>query len=53
MSGGMEGLCGGNFADAHVCRSGRFPLYAASLGGHLSCVEALIRSKADVLQFDK
>jgi ankyrin repeat protein len=29
------------------------PLHAASLGGHVSCVEALIGLKADVLQCDK
>ena len=33
-------------------RNGRSPVYAASYGGHLSCVQALILSKADVLQCD-
>jgi ankyrin repeat protein len=28
------------------------PLFAASIGGYVSCVEALIGSKADVLQCD-
>jgi len=38
---------------ASACRDGWSPLYAASVGGHLTCVEALIRLKADVLQCDK
>ena len=35
---------------ARACRNGRSPLYAASEGGHASCVEALTLAKADVLQ---
>jgi len=38
---------------ARACRYGRSPLWAASLGGHLTCVEDLIRLKADVLQCSK
>jgi hypothetical protein len=38
---------------ARACRDGVSPLYAASFAGHLSCVESLIRLKADVLQCDK
>ncbi len=41
-------VCGGT--DARACRDGVFPVYAASLLGQVSCVEALIRLKADVLQ---
>ena len=33
-------------------RFGRSPVYAASYGGHLSCVQALVLAKADVLQCD-
>ena len=36
--------------DARACRDGASPVYAASVGGHVSCVEALILAKADVLQ---
>ena len=36
----------------HARRNGRSPVYAASYGGHLSCVQALILAKADVLQCD-
>ena len=39
--------------DARACRNGRSPVWVASVGGHVSCVEALIRAKADVLQCDK
>jgi len=38
---------------ARACRRGVSPLMMASAGGHLACVEALIRLKADVLQCDK
>ncbi len=34
---------------SRACRDGRSPLHAASDEGHVSCVEALIGSKADVL----
>ena len=37
---------------ARACRDGRSPVYVASEGGYLACVEALIRLKADVLQCD-
>ena len=36
--------------DARACRDGASPVWVASAGGHVSCVEALIRAKADVLQ---
>ena len=39
--------------DARACSDGQSPLYAASLGGHILCIEALIHAKADVLQCDK
>jgi hypothetical protein len=39
--------------DVRVCSDGMSPLTAASLGGHVSCVEALIRGTADVLQCDQ
>ncbi len=38
--------------DARACRDGESPVLLASLGGHVSCVEALILAKADVLQCD-
>ena len=53
VSGGMEVLCDWSYTDMRECSNGASVLYMASSGGHLSCVEALIRSKADVLQFDK
>ena len=37
---------------ARACRDGASPLYVAYAVGHLACVEALIRLKADVLKFD-
>ncbi len=37
---------------SRACRDGRSPLYAASQEGQLTCVEALILAKADVLQCD-
>jgi hypothetical protein len=36
-----------------VRRDGVSPLYMASFGGYASCVEVLIRGKADVLQCNK
>ncbi len=36
----------------YACRNGRSPLFVASREGHISCVEALIRVRADVLKFD-
>ena len=47
---GREGLCDGRYADLRECSDGNSPLLMASVGGHLSCVEALIQGKADVLQ---
>ncbi len=47
---GREGLCDGRYTDVRVCSDGSSPLLMASFGGHLSCVEALIRSKADLMQ---
>ena len=52
-AGGRAGLCDGRYTDVLVCSDGASPLFAASLGGHVSCVEALIRGKADVLQCNK
>jgi hypothetical protein len=49
----MGGLCDGRYTDVRECRDGASPLFMASLGGHYSCVEALIRGKADVLQCNK
>jgi hypothetical protein len=48
-AGGREGLWVWRCTDV-VRRRGSSPLWMASFGGHLSCVEALIRGKADVLQ---
>ena len=39
--------------DARACRNGSSPVLIASSKGHISCVEALILAKADVLQCDK
>jgi hypothetical protein len=39
--------------DARACRRGDSPVLMASVGGHVSCVEILIRAKADVLQRDQ
>jgi hypothetical protein len=51
--GGKKG-CVWTCTHTRACREdGRSPLHAASYGGHDPCVEALIRSKADVLQCDK
>ena len=36
-----------------ACSFGWSPVFAASDAGHVSCVEALIRAKADVLQCNK
>jgi len=43
----------GRYTDVRVCSDGTSPLLMASLEGHVLCVEALIRGKADVLQCDK
>ena len=57
--GGMVAVAGAGQAcvwvctDARACRDGVSPLLIASFGGHVSCVEALILAKADVLQCDK
>ena len=63
MGCGLEGLgdvilgagqaCVWVCTDARACRNGRSPVYMASFGGHVSCVEALIRANADVLQCDE
>ena len=45
--GGRRG-CVQACTHSRACRDGRSPLYTASLGGDVSCVEALIGSKADV-----
>jgi hypothetical protein len=52
-AGGRAGLCDGRYTDVRECSNGVSFLYIASLKGHASCVEALIRGKADVLQCDK
>ena len=49
-AGGRAGLCGGRYTDVRECSDGWSPLFAASRGGHVSCVEALIHAKADMLQ---
>ena len=36
-----------------ACREGQSPVWIASFAGHISCVEALIRAKTDVLQCEK
>ncbi len=36
-----------------ACRENTSPVWIASQGGHLSCVEALIRAKANVLQCNR
>jgi hypothetical protein len=36
-----------------LCRECQSPVWIASAAGHISCVEALILAKADVLQCDK
>jgi ankyrin repeat protein len=38
------------FVDFRAFRNGESPLFVASREGHVSCVEALISAKADVLQ---
>ena len=52
-AGGRAGLCDGRYTDVRECRDGASPLLMASFGGHVSCVEALIQGKADVLQCNK
>ena len=39
--------------DARACRNGMSALMVASMVGHASCVEALIREKADLLHVNK
>ena len=50
---GAGQACGWVCTDARAYRDGQSPVFMASSGGHVSCVEALIRAKADVLQCDK
>ena len=52
-AGGRGGLCDGRYTDVRVCSDGMSPLFMSSQKGHISCVEALIRRKADVLQCAK
>ena len=52
-AGGRAGFCDRWYSDVRVCRDGASPLSMASGGGHVSCVESLIRGTADVLQCDK
>lgn len=47
---GQGRFCDGGYTDVRVCRDGLSPLYAASPGGHVSCVHALIHAKVDMLQ---
>ena len=47
--GGRRG-CVQACTHSRACRDGKSPLFAASYVGHVSCVEALIGLKADVLQ---
>ena len=50
--GGKRG-CVQACTHSRACRNGVSPLFVASYGGHVSCVEALIGLKADVLQCAK
>ena len=52
-AGGRAGLCDGRYTDVCACSDGASPLLMASYGSHLSCVEALITGKANVLQCNK
>jgi hypothetical protein len=52
-AGEREGALVGVSADARACSDDISPVFIASQGGHVSCVEALIGAKADVLQCDK
>ncbi len=47
-----QGRAGLGCALMRVSRNGRSPVYAASYGGHLSCIQALILANADVMQCD-
>ena len=49
-AGGREGLWVWRYTDVLVCSDGSSPLLMASFGGHVSCAEALICSKADLMQ---
>ena len=53
MIAGAGQACVWVCTDARACRDGDSPVCAASSEGHVSCVEALIRAKADVLQCSK
>ena len=51
--GGGKTGCVKACTHSRACRNGDSPLLQASNAGHFSCVEALIRLKADVLQCNK
>jgi len=44
--------CALECSHALACSDGMSPVWIASEGGFVSCVEALIRAQADVLQCD-
>ncbi len=48
-----EAGCIWECSDVRACRDGESPVWIASQGGHVACVEALIRLKADVLKCNK
>ncbi len=50
VAGCCDGFCDLCRTNARACRNGMFALMVASMAGHISCVEALIREKADVSQ---
>jgi hypothetical protein len=50
---GLGRVCVCVCIDARACRDGQSPVWVASAAGHISCLEALILAKADVLQFNE
>ena len=53
MIAGAGQACVWVCTDARAFSNGVSPILMASVGGHVSCVEALILAKADVLQCNK